>query len=286
MNVGLRRPARSGPAVPAPIMQGVLPDLLHHWPGATVGAPLPESPMTTIARRSVLTAALVCGSGRARAAEPLEIVTYDIRPLAIPGEGRRGIVLDIVAEAARMIGREPRFTFLPFPETVERGRTIPGTLTGPLGRVPSREASFAWVARVLDVPQAMGTLADRPAADLAAARGLERIGVIRNGLQEVFLRENGFGNLVVMETGRDLALALAEGRLDAWYSSAPEIAVQFEGIGRAGAVRIGPPLQTVPAWLAAHPDTRDLPVAPLRDALARLDADGTVARIYRGYIPA
>lgn len=224
------------------------------------------------------------------AGEPLVILTADIRPLAIPGpatgEARRGIVPDVVAAAARRIGREPRFTFLPFPEAIARAAHDPGTLIAPFGRVAEREAGFAWVAKVVDVPQVLGTLADRPVADLAAARALARVGVIRGGVQETFLREQGLTNLVVLGTGPDLALALAEGRVDAWYSNAPEIALSFEAIGHPGGVRAGPALQRTPAWLAGHRDTRDLPVALLREAIAALEADGTVERIYRSYVAA
>jgi polar amino acid transport system substrate-binding protein len=240
--------------------------------------------MPLSSRRALIAGAAVVVASRARAAEPLDVFTADIRPLSIPGDGRRGLVLDVVAEAIRAAGREPRFTFLPFNEAMERARTTPGGLVTPLARTPQREPLFTWVGRVVDVPQAMGTLTGRPVADMAAARALPRVGVIRGGQQGPFLRENGFDNLVVLETGRDLAMALAEGRIDAWYSTAPEIALQFEAIGRAGGVRVGPPLQTAPIWLAGSLDAGNVPVAPLRDGLARLDADGTTARTYAAYV--
>ncbi|MBU8546292.1 MULTISPECIES: substrate-binding periplasmic protein [Roseomonadaceae] len=245
--------------------------------------------MTALLPRRGLVAAALALPGLARADAPLEVVTSDIRPLSFPGtdpsgSGRRGITLDILAEAITAIGRTPRFTFLTFGEGVDRTRSTPGTLLCPIGRTPAREAQFRWVAQVVEVPQAMGTLADRPAVDLAGARALSRIGVVRNGLQEVFLRQNGFDNLVVLETGRDLALALAEGRIAAWYATEPEIIQQFAAIGRSGGVRTGPALQTIAAWLAAHPDPRDLPIVELQAAMARLEADGTAARIYRSYV--
>ncbi|MGG5888641.1 hypothetical protein ACLF3G_16015 [Falsiroseomonas sp. HC035] len=243
--------------------------------------------MARLTRRSLAGVASFAAAsalpGRARAAAPLEVLTSDIRPLSFPGPDRRGITLDILAAAVAAIGRTPVFTFLSFGESVDRTRQIPGTLLCPIGRTATREAQFGWVAKVVDVPQAMGTLAGRPVADLVAARALPRIGVVRNGLQEVFLRQNGFGNLVVLETGRDLALALAEERIDGWYATEPEIIAQFEAIGRPGGVRTGPALQTAAAWLATHPDPRDLPIAALRAAMARLEADGTAARIYRSY---
>lgn len=239
--------------------------------------------MLRLSRRGLVATGLLALPRLARAAAPLEVITSDIRPLSFPGPDRRGITLDILAEVVTAIGRTPRFTFLSFGDSVERTRQIPGTLLCPIGRTATREAQFTWVAKVIDVPQAMGTLADRPVADLAAARALARIGVVRNGLQEVFLRQNGFDNLLVLETGRDLALALAEGRIEAWYATEPEIIQQFVAIGRPGGVRTGPALQTAAAWLAAHPDPRDLPIAALRTAMARLEADGTAARIYRGY---
>ncbi len=247
-----------------------------------------------VARRPRLAAAALL-TLPARAAEPLDILTSDVRPLSIPppstkgpamGEARRGIVLDIVAAAVRAIGRQPRFTFVSFGESFDRARDVPGTLVAPLGRVPARETLFTWVGKVVDVPQTLGTLAERPVADLAAARAMTRVGVVRGGFQETFLRDNGLMNLVVLETARDLAQALAEGRVDAWYGNATEVALNFEAMGRPGAVRIGPALQVAPAWLGAHLDPRDAPVAELRAAIARLEADGTAGRTYRAYVPA
>jgi len=61
----------------------------------------------------------------AAAADPLEIFTSDIRPLAIAEGPRRGIVLDIIGDAIRSIGRDFRTTFLPSPTCFARSRRGP-----------------------------------------------------------------------------------------------------------------------------------------------------------------
>ena len=226
--------------------------------------------------------ATLASAGRVRAAGPLEVFTADVRPLSLADGGRRGIVLDPVRDARRAAGREARFTFLPFAEALARTQAQPGA---PLARSPQREAAFTWVAKVLDVPQAMGTLAGRPRVDLDGARRLGRVGVVKAGVQESYLRDNGFTNLVPFGAAREAAEALASGAVDAWYATGTEITIQFELIGRQGAVRVGPTLQSAPVWLAANKDTVGLPLDALQAAMDGLERSGAVQRAYRAYVP-
>ena len=220
-----------------------------------------------------------------RAAVPIEVLSADVRPLSIAEGPRRGLVLDIVDEALQSLGYAPRFTFLPFADALARTRSESGRLMTPLARSPQREALFAWIAEIVDVPQAMGTLIGRPVIDLEGARASQRIGVVSGGVQEGFLREHGFANLVALGGARELAQALAEGRIDAWYSTATEITLQFEAIGQAGRVRVGPTIQSAPVWLGGNLDTTGIPVRQLASAVAALKQSGTIDRIYRSYVP-
>jgi hypothetical protein len=65
-------------------------------------------------------------------AEPLEVLTADVRPLSIADGPRRGIVLDIVREALSSVGHEAHFTFLPFAEALQKTQARAGTLMAPL----------------------------------------------------------------------------------------------------------------------------------------------------------
>jgi len=217
-------------------------------------------------------------------AEPIEVLTADVRPLSIADGPRRGIVLDIVRDCLTAAGCEVRFTFLPFAEALQRTQAQPGALMAPLARSPQREAGFAWIGKVIDVPQAMGRLRGRPTVDLAEAGRLARIGVVKAGVQEGFLKDKGFANLVAFDGARDAAQALADEKIDAWYATATEIVLQFEAIGHAGAVEIGPTIQAAPVWLAGNRDTGSAPVGRLQEALAELQRSGAIERVYRSYV--
>jgi len=221
----------------------------------------------------------------AAAADPLEIFTSDIRPLAIAEGPRRGIVLDIIGDAIRSIGRDFRTTFLPFADVLREVQARPGSLVTPLARSAQRENNFAWISKIVDVPQAMGTLSGNVSVDLEGARALARVGVVKGGVQESYLRETGFTNLVAFATARDLAKALANREIDAWYSTATEIALQFEAIGQARGVRIGPTIQEAPVWLAGNKQTEGVPVEPIRLAVEKLHTSGAIERTYRSYVP-
>lgn len=238
-------------------------------------------------RRVFVAAALTAPAiGSARAVAPLQLFAGDARPLSISDGPRRGIVIDVVQEAARAIGRELQITFLPFAEAMKRTRETPGAMMAPLARSPQREQDFAWIAKIIDVPQAMGRLSSQPPVDLGAARGLGKVGVARGGVQETYLKEQGFTNLVVFATGREIAAALAGGEVDAWYATTTQILQEFEALGRAGDIRIGPTLQVAPAWLAANTYSQAIPVAALAEAVATLERSGATERIFRSYVPA
>jgi polar amino acid transport system substrate-binding protein len=239
-----------------------------------------------LGRRILVGGAGVLAFTRAtKAAEPLEIFSADVRPLSIAEGPRRGLVLDIVSEVFQTIGRDVRFTFLPFAEALQRTQSQPGALMTPLARSPQREANFTWIAKVIDVPQAMGTLAGNSTADLDTARKLARVGVVRAGIQESFLRDNGFTNLVLFGTAPEIARALAAGEVDAWYATSAEIALQLGAIGRLKDLRIGPTLQAAAVWLSGNKDMASAPVARIVAAMAELERSGAVQRIYRAYVP-
>jgi polar amino acid transport system substrate-binding protein len=218
-------------------------------------------------------------------AEPLEVLTADVRPLSIADGPRRGIVLDIVREALRAVGHEAHFTFLPFAEALQKTQARAGTLMAPLARSPQREQNFTWIAKVVDVPQAMGTLRGKPTVDLDGARRLARIGIVKGDVQESFLKETGFANLVPFGSAREAAEALAAGQIDAWYATATEIVLQFEAVGRPGTASVGPAIQVVPVWLAGNKDTASIPVDAVNAAVVRMERSGAIDRIFRSYVP-
>ena len=241
-------------------------------------------PTLIATRRALLAVPALLPIGRLRAQTLVEVFTADVRPYSIAEGDRRGIALDVVREAFARAGLVPRFTFLSFAEAITRTLATPGGLMCPIARTAAREASFAWVAGIVDVPQAIGTLRDRPAADLATARGLRRIGVVRGGLQGPYLASQGLTNLVEIDTPAALAEALDRGEIDGWYATGSEILLQFDRLGRRGRVHLGPPLQSAAVWLAANPDTAALPLAAIRDAVAGLARDGGIARIEARYL--
>ena len=242
-------------------------------------------PFPTATRRALIAAPALLLAHPLRAQTVVEVFTADVRPYAIADGERRGIALDVLRDAFALVGLVPRFTFLSFAEAIARTQARPGGLMCPIARTAAREAAFTWVAGIVDAPQAIGTVTDRPAVDLAAARGLRRIGVVRGGLQGPFLASQGLTNLVEIETAAALAEALDRGEIDGWYATASEILLQFDRLGRPGRVHLGPPLQSAPVWLAANPDPAALPLAAIRDAVATLARDGGIDRIQARYLP-
>ncbi len=225
----------------------------------------------------------VCTAGIAGLAAPalarraaIEVLTYDSRPYAIPRGPEPGMALALVAELFRLTGVQVVFRFLPLPEALARAAAQPGAALAPPPRLPAWEAALDWALPLFEMPDTFATVDSRPPSSLEEARALPSLAVLDGDPLALRLRAQGFGNLVTFADRGALVSALHAGEAAAWHASRPE---QAHALGRAG--RIGRPVGATTRWLALHPQA-GIPHGELRDAMAALEADGSVAFILRG----
>lgn len=235
--------------------------------------------------RSILKLALCVAPLLPAAGLAAEAYTSSIPPFSIEGGPNPGFVREIVVELARRTGTELPIVYgKSWPQSQEEAKTRVDTLIFPLARTAAREPHYQWLVKILDMDVAFATAPGQAvAAGEAGAKALARVGVREGAPMVKDLTARGYTNLVVMKTSADLVRALHDGKIDAWYAPAPEIAYNWLLQGLPAAPVFGLKYDTAPLFIAASRNTPGVDLERWRAAYAALEADGTRARILAKY---
>jgi ABC-type amino acid transport substrate-binding protein len=225
-------------------------------------------------RRALIGSTLCLAAPPVHARGVIELVTADDRPYAIAQGPEPGVALTLSAELFRMLGLQVVFRFLPWAEAEARAASINGLAIAPIARTAAREARFLWAVALFDDPSGFAVLRNDPPDTLSAALSLSQIAVLSGSPHEAFLRANGMQNLLPLANSLQAMVALRSGDASAWFSGLPRLRAQL-GQG----AKFGQPVFAEPAWLALHAGTRDVPLAPLRQTHASLEADGSLQKM-------
>jgi polar amino acid transport system substrate-binding protein len=212
----------------------------------------------------------------AEAARPVQIIAA-VRPPYVTEQGgtARGPAIDLLLLLAREAGLAPAIRVLPFQRALmalEQG----GMLYPALLRTPQREGRFAWIGEVYVDRAVVFTRADAvPVGNVAAARALPRISVMRGSELQGMLQSFGLENFETANNETDNARLLQAGRIDGWFA--------LRAVGRAtwselrfnpAELRAGEPFATLPFWIAGSTDLPADTLAALRSAYRAARADG------------
>ena len=230
-----------------------------------------------------LTAAtLFCSTTSSFAAEAL---TSDIPPFSIEQGPRVGFVREIIVEIAKRMGTEVPIVYgKNWPQSQEEAKTRTDTLIFPLARTGAREPNYQWVVKALDMDVAFATAPGNPKVETdAAARALKAIGVRDGSPMVKDLQDRGYTNLVIVKSSAENARALHDGKIDAWYAPAPEIAFNWIELKLPGAPAFGLKFETVPLYIAASKNTPGIDMEKWRATYSAMEKDGTRSRILAAY---
>lgn len=220
-----------------------------------------------------------------QAAHAAEALSSSIPPFSIETGAQRGFVRDIAEEMAKRVGVELIVIYSRnWPQSQEEAKQRPNTLIFPLSRNQDREAHYQWLQKVYDFDILFAVAPNKPPVDSdAKTRALARIGVREGAPMEKQLRDRGYSNLTVLKTSIDCATALNEGKIDAWYAPAPEIAFTWLQQTLPGIPEFGLKLDSSPLFIAASRTTPEIDFAKWREAYRSMEQDGTRARILAAY---
>jgi polar amino acid transport system substrate-binding protein len=231
-------------------------------------------------------AASLPGMAKAAASNTLAVYFPEAPPLSVSGpDGANGIVGDVAIKAIKRAGFTPKLIALPWnraQRTVQKGDDL---LIIPLSRTPDREAEYTWIAPVMTMDRAFFSLDKRVDSFEQARDTYRRVAVGMGSAQEQKLREEGFSKeqIYPLKIGDNPAQLLLLGRVDAWFNGVPESRYIWPDVS-SKALLESPPLMTSDLYLACSKRCDPALVEDLRKAVDSLRADGTIARIVRGYV--
>ena len=211
--------------------------------------------------------------------------TSDIPPFSIEQGPRVGFVREMVVEVGKRLGSNVTIVYgQSWPKSQEEAKSRTDTLIFPLARTKTREPDYQWVFKVIDADVAFATAPGRPKVETdAAARALKGIGVRDGSPMVKDLQGRGYTNLVILKTSTDNARALQDGKIDAWYAPAPEIAFNWIELKLPGAPVFGLKLDSAPIYVAASKNTPGIDLAKWRATFVAMEKDGTHTRILAAY---
>lgn len=225
------------------------------------------------------------GDARAQTVQ-LRLTTEDAPPFNMSDDGGKtvyGQVADKIHELMRRAGISYQVELLGWQRALAAARILPNNCVFTTARIAERETWFKWIGPVASsewilwgAPDKLGRIERLEQAKTA------RIGSYHGDAVARYLNENGY--YVVLSSGDEVALKnLLLGRLDYWASSR---VVGTALIARNNARDKVVPLfafKSIEYYLACNPATPDQVVEELREALRKINADGTAARIEQKY---
>lgn len=222
--------------------------------------------------------------GSAGAVHALELVTEDDPPHNMLKDGKViGIATEKLEEAFRRSAIAQRIELMPWARAYQAALTQPGVCVYSAARTTERETLFKWVGPIAAMDWVLYAPAGRSArpAKLEDVRQ-QMIGGYLQDVISVWLATQGYRVDTATSDASNPKKLLA-GRIDYWASSRPR-ATALLAQENAGASIV--PVLTfghTDLYLACHRSVADDTVRQLNDALAKMKADGSAARIEARY---
>jgi polar amino acid transport system substrate-binding protein len=235
-------------------------------------------------RRSIIALLLSILAVPSRAGQQVEIYLMEVKPYTIDAPDRKGMVGDIVLEAMRRAGYEPRIMVVPSPRALLTVENSENTLIIPLARLKERETNYTWIARVMTVERAFFTLDKKINSFAEAKERFKLIGVARASAGYQILLDHGFGKEQLLEVNQGLSALkmLKAERFDAWYSPVLEAQTLQDEAGGPRFV-MGESLGSTGQYLGCSKMCDAAMVARLAGAIKDMQKDGSAEKIISSY---
>ncbi len=204
-------------------------------------------------------------------------------PYSFNREGQAtGCDVEIARAVLARLGRSEPVELLPWSRAYALALERPDVILLSTARSKKRERMFKWVGPLGEhticffARKGDGVTIN----SLDDARGVARIGVVKEYVEDQMLREKGFTNLFPTTKAESNPKNLLAGRIDLWLTS--------DGVGQYIARRAGVNPQMLervyvlehqPTYIAVSKGTADTVAEAWQRALDALKADGTYARI-------
>lgn len=251
-------------------------------------APLLVVPFFALLRRLVVLMLLgVSAIATQSAAQPVRLLTFDAPPFASKSGvevGQPGIYVEIMQALLKDLGLTAQIEFVGNAEGQKIAHEQPNVVFFPLARNAAREDQYQWMASVMDQELGFVTLADKGAiTSLDDGRKLKRLGAIEGSSALRHIENRGFDN-IVRGNANDLVRMLVNGEIDGYFSGFLILRRVAHEQGLNTKFAFGHVAVVGKPWFAVGKDAPAIDLPRWQASLARLVADGTVARIRKHYL--
>lgn len=219
----------------------------------------------------------------------LQLLTEDYPPLTFSDRGvASGLATEIVREMLTRSGYEATIEVVPWARGYAAAIKTPNVGLFATSRIPERESIFKWIGPLSAARgylYAKQTLRDPPVS-IEDARRFSGIAVPREWYLHQILRQKNFTNLSPVATPAASLRMLAADRVP--LAALDEVTYHETAMKEGIAPESIKPvvlLTEVRQYLVFSRDTDDKVVRDLQRAFDSLLADGTLARLYRHWLP-
>jgi polar amino acid transport system substrate-binding protein len=243
-------------------------------------------------RRSSLRGVLLLAAiiGASAHAQPLRLLAAELPPYTYqvpsasvseqPGPGR-GVIHELVAEAARRVGHPGRIDYMPWFRAQEIAQTEPNVGILAITRSPEREEKYRWLLHLLNDDLVLVGSPGVDVSDLSKVRD-RPVGVLQRSGAEALVRGLGFTRVMPQPEEWMNAKRIKDRAIDAWVAPRAMVVHAVREVrGNLDVLQFGQVIRTSELWLAVSKDLPDAEAKKWEDAWAAMKADGTAERIIR-----
>ncbi|TFW27994.1 transporter substrate-binding domain-containing protein [Massilia arenosa] len=222
--------------------------------------------------------------GAGPATPPVHIRTGSLPPFVLDQGPRHGALHEVVEELLRRLHMPAQVEVLPWKRALVLTTTEPRSAVFPLSRVASRETEFRWLARLYR-ERYVFLVRDPARFDVSAPARMKarRIGIMRGSSLIGTLEELGYRTIVEANSPAECMRYLLGGMVDAVFGEAAIVRWSVAQRADRAAFQVSEPQATVQSWLAGSLDFTPADARRFETAMQAMTADGTYARILRGY---
>ena len=239
------------------------------------------------ARWAVLLAASI---GASAYAQPLRLLAAELPPYTYqapsasvseqPGPGR-GVIHELVAEAARRVGHPGRIDYMPWFRSQEIAQAEPNVGILAITRSPEREEKYRWLLHLLDDDLVLVGSPGVDVSDLSKVRD-RPVGVLQRSGAEALVRGLGFTRVMPQPEEWMNAKRIKDRTIDAWVAPRAMVVHAVREVrGNLDVLQFGQVIRRSELWLAVSKSLPDAEAKKWEDAWAAMRADGTAERIIR-----
>ena len=209
--------------------------------------------------------------------------TYQVPSASVseqPGPGR-GVIHELVAEAARRVGHPGRIEYLPWFRAQEIAQNEPNVGILAITRSPEREEKYRWLLHLLTDDLVLVGSPGVDVSDMSKVRD-RPVGVLQRSGAEALVRSLGFTRPMPQREEWMNAKRIKDRTIDAWVAPRAMVVHAVREVrGNLDVLQFGQVIRKSELWLAASKDLPDSQAKRWEDAWAAMQADGTAERIVR-----